>query len=158
MRREKETYTGWVKSIPNLALYVPTKCPHGVPGDELWVKETWAISDDADLAYRADGEEPLDGDDYIWRPKWRSPLCMPRKFSRITLTITAIRVERLQDITEADARAEGFESRIIGEQDTIASSYRCPFADYWDSINNYPDKCWADNPWVWVITFERRKP
>lgn len=95
-------------------------CPYGQPGDRLWVRETWALKPDAapvydrsDLwrlcAYRIDGE--------TWSPRperWRSPIHMPRWASRITLEITGVRVERLQDISEEDAVAEGFERTSFG--------------------------------------------
>jgi hypothetical protein len=77
---------------------------------------------------------------------------MPRWISRITLEITSVRVEQLQDITEADAIAEGATPSIVGEQlDHL--KYRAGFQSLWESING-PDS-WAANPWVWVIEFRR---
>lgn len=83
-------------------------CPFGQPGDRLWVRETFAEHPQFnEIAYRADGEEPRDGDGFIWQPRWLPPIYMPRRLSRIILEITDVRMEQLQDITEDDARAEG---------------------------------------------------
>lgn len=77
-------------------------------GDRLWVRETFAEHPQFnEIAYRADGEEPRDGDGFIWQPRWLPPIYMPRRLSRIILEITDVRMEQLQDITEDDARAEG---------------------------------------------------
>jgi len=82
---------------------------------------------------------------------------MPRWASRITLRITDVRVERLQDISEDDARAEGCEPvGWIDETDVGMSSYREGFTRLWNTINGVG--AWEANPWVWVIEFERVKP
>ena len=78
---------------------------------------------------------------------------MPRWASRLSLVITDIRVERLQDISEEDARAEGCEP---GEATDGGLSFVLGFGDLWDSINGERKGCsWADNPHVWAISFER---
>jgi hypothetical protein len=113
----------------------------------LWVRETWGYftilggHKRENIVYRAD--EP-DNDSQKWRP----PIFMPRKYSRITLEVTGVRVERLQEITEEDAIREGI---CMGQQ---FNSPIEPFRLLWDSINSkkYP---WASNPWVWVIEFKR---
>lgn len=91
---------------------------------------------------------------YEWEPgksplKWKSPLFMPRWASRITLEITDIRVERVQDITEEDARAEGTTSplRYVG-------ALRHKYKHLWDSLNAKRGFSWESNPWVWVIIFK----
>jgi len=149
-------------------------CPYGQPGDRLWVRETWGAVFPAmepvpleacTIEYRADlppgctdypGNWPAEearGDPDA--PKWRSPIYMPHSFSRITLEITDVRVERLQDISEEDAIAEGCTPWVKDGSmiDTAASD----FAQLWNSINGkkYP---WESNPWVWVIEFERVTP
>lgn len=98
--------------------------PYGKPGDRLWVRETFITGyelDDDELRvgdervwYRADGEIDswLDEDGYMGDPKWRSSIYMPRTLSRITLEVTAVRIERLQDISEEDALAEGIKPPI----------------------------------------------
>ena len=84
----------------------PLRCPYGVPGDRLWVREAWRLPDGAPkgwVDYRAD--DTRDGF------KWKPSIHMPRWASRITLEVTDVRVERLQDISEADAMAEGVRRR-----------------------------------------------
>jgi hypothetical protein len=178
-----------VKMHPDGIAY--DRCRYGVPGDRLWVKETWqtpwmgatdmfppspesSAMHAAKLAvvYRADwvGPPPYE---------WRSPRFMPRWASRLTIEVTGVRTERLQDITEEDAKAEGG-----GFDDTdgawppgrqypcVACSgdphglpglchptakgapYRCVFAQVWDAING-KRLPWSTNPWVWVIAFRR---
>ncbi len=149
------------------------KCPYGKPGDRLWMKETWtSIGGETSsilVIYRADNPKRFDSDG-----PWKSPIFMPRKFSRITLEITGVRVERLQEITDDDIAAEGIEiiKHIPGEfglanpcatgtvdlpsGGRIHSTARSCFAELWDSINRgkFP---WASDPWVFVISFRRVK-
>lgn len=90
--------------------------------------------------------------EYIWSPS----IHMPRWASRIDLEITRVRVERLQDISESDARAEGVDLNdwYTESPDPNKSPYRYAFAQLWDSINakKHP---WSSNPWVWVIEFRK---
>lgn len=142
--------------------------PYGDRGNRLWVRETWAMNcitygwgkipktrppDLSELAYRADGEweeqfEQVDG----LRPPWRPSIFMPRWASRITLEITGVRVERLQEISEGDACADGGYSPIT--RDCKAPKFR----ELWDSVNADRGFGWAANPWVWVIEFKRVVP
>lgn len=136
-------------------------CPYGYAGDRLWVRETWAhvpatayrqsegvvqtISpDDTDMAavYAADWSRSA--------PRWRPSIHMPRWASRITLEITGVRVERLQDITTKDAVREGV-SYDVSKPDG-GPIHR--FQKLWNSINK--DRApWESNPWVWVVEFRR---
>lgn len=135
-----------------------TKClaTHGRVGDRLWVREAWRPVDEngidvppgivvdresgCTIRYRADCDYDRGG--------WRPSIFMPRWASRITLELTDVRVERLQAISEADAMAEGC-STIIGPA-------RGAYALLWDVINVKKDGCvWADNPWVWVLSFRK---
>ena len=105
-------------------------------GDRLWVRETWQMNEPPSGAiYRAD--DVAGHIDSGWRPS----IFMPRWASRITLEVTAVRVERLQDITEEDATREGCTCRFH-------------FRQVWDRINGKRGS-WASNPWVWVISFHR---
>jgi hypothetical protein len=118
-----------------------------------------------EIEYRADlppgctdrpGEWPADEGSGPEVPKWRPSIHMPRWASRITLRITDIRVERLQDISEDDARAEG-----VFEPSEPVETYgpragRVAFKMLWNHING--PGAWDENPWVWVISFERVKP
>lgn len=142
------------------------------PGDRLWVRETFAmISDwtvvDPDVGmpdgyiYRADWE-------WEEHPKWKPSIFMPRAASRITLEVTSVRVERVQDITEDDAISEGVltlsytpeyqkafdEAVAAGQKPPLGESPRQRFARLWDSINA-KKYGWESNCWVWVIEFRR---
>ena len=108
--------------------------PYGRPGDRLWVKEVWAPAGEG-FVYRADAPANPPA-------RWKSPLFLPRRASRLLLHVDAVRIEPLQDVSEADARAEGVEDK---------AAYRA----LWDSINGERGHAWATNPWVWVVTFER---
>ncbi|MCK6157236.1 hypothetical protein KZX29_00240 [Moraxella osloensis] len=160
---------GWVVGYP--------KCPYGKIGDRLWVRETWIegyddplIESEGDdenavsIIYKADGKEEYRTCSAETAENWgdfsadsemvgfKSPIHMPRWASRILLEITDIRVERLQDITEADAIKEGLGSGILRD-------CKVPkFSSLWDSL--YQDdepKQWKNNPWVWVIEFKKVK-
>lgn len=133
-------------------------CPYGQPGDRLWVRETWARDDeDGALFYRADVGLGGDADDWernrldgVPRYRWRPSIHMHRRASRITLEITGVRAERLQDISEADAIAEGVKNSLHLPGGRFAKEN---FAHLWWTING--DGSWEANPWVWVIEFKR---
>ena len=133
------------------------RCPYGAPGDLLWVRETWARHASG-VDYAADFAA-------VSRPQagpWRPSIHMPRWASRITLRITDIRVERLQDISVADAKAEGCENPLTGAEAPAAgpgvflADERTSFAILWNKING--PGAWNANPWVWVVAFERVEP
>lgn len=171
----------------------PVRCPYGQPGDRLWVRETWQTSKIADakspkrMAIDAIGSPELipiryadgairarfDTRDVLWG-KGRPSIHMPRCASRITLEITGVRVERLQDISESDAIAEGLTFRDQahgprfwcgrphpadpdGERMKVFYDPRQAFESLWDWING-DRAAWASNPWVWVVEFKRVQP
>lgn len=116
-------------------------------GMNLWVKETWRPHTVHKTAYKADGDYPgYEGIDWPWKPS----IHMPRWASRITLEITNVRIERLQEITIGDARREGIACE--GEDDWGIMGQH-PFAYLWNSV--YGKDAWDKNPWVWVIEFRR---
>jgi hypothetical protein len=138
-------------------------CPYGQPGERLWGRETWAQLGDGDIARKATWPDAAHLDDP--EPKWRPSAHMPRWASRITLEVTGVRVERLQDISEADAIAEGctrnhngyfwggpHEAYGLKQMATAVSAYRT----VWESIHG--PNTWDANPWVWVIEFKRVTP
>lgn len=138
------------------------KCPYGVPGDQLWVRETWC---EADTPSGYDYAARFTQDTRGWG--WRPSIHMPRKASRLTLTITDVRVERLQDISEADAIAEGVQrvgggalrwENWSGVEGQSGASPKAAFALLWNHING--KGAWDANPWVWALTFqvEERQP
>jgi len=121
-------------------------CPYGWGGDRLWVKETWGMSGLNRVEYKA---FPADGKDFRCVNRWQPSIHMSRKYSRITLKITEIRVERLQEITFDDCRKEGVK-KYPAQQNN-----RMLFLMLWNSLNKkYP---WLSNPWLWVISFRRIK-
>ena len=147
------------------------KCPYGQPGDLLWVRETFAIIDDREFGgkrypqYKVD--RPNDAYPGDWpeeeargnpdAPKWKPSIFMPKKYARIWLEITGVRVERLQDITYAEVIAEGLTWLLTDEQQTDGEHRRGgirAFKRLWDSINGKKHP-WESNPYCWVIEFRR---
>lgn len=157
-------------------LFVP--CPYGVPGDRLWVREAcwiwgrWTLNgmtttgrqrwrfraepyhrvrfDRPDLVARRESPQPgFDG-----LPGWvyRHARFMPRWASRLTLEVVSVRVERVRDISEYDALAEGVSGWVYDERCETA---RDGFRVLWDTINAARGFGWAANPWVWVVEFRR---
>lgn len=134
------------------------------PGDRLWVREAWWTHCTFDATAPADlrsAAEAIGHDVPIWfadddtaRPwgKARPSIHMPRWASRITLTVTAVRVERLQDISEADAMAEGWPGPTTDIGCPIAAP-RAWFNSLWDTLHPRPYG-WADNPEVVALTFD----
>lgn len=174
------TYNSWAIEGGDASLEL-VECPHGRVGDRIWVREAWqyspqrycscpqpsepspcdawadgtgCYSNRSGVVYRASGDSA---------PAWRPSIFMPRWASRITLEVTDVRVERLHDISEADATAEGVERPV--ERYVVPGSmpvqyteleHRDYFQNLWDSINGKRPGCsWGDNPWVWALTFRR---
>ena len=129
-------------------------CPYGQPGDRIYVLETFSQHPEwGQLAFRADGEEFEDADGWLWEPKWMPSIHMPKDLARIWLEITGVRVERLQDISEADALAEGarFElASIDSVRIGATASFLSGFRNIWESTGGD----WDANPWVWVVDFK----
>jgi hypothetical protein len=158
---------GWKFSVlgPNAAANVAeylqkhARCPYGVPGDRLWVKETWAtlpchdhlaprdLPRTAPILFASGTDQPFVHSYHRIRPS----IFMLRWASRITLDVVSVRVERLQEISQADAKAEG-----APPMSETLPLYRDNFRALWDSVNGEREGAsWAANPWVWVITFKR---
>ncbi|WP_312663622.1 hypothetical protein [Pantoea sp. CTOTU49201] len=151
-------------------------CPYGAVGDRLWVRETWS-EDFANyypndrVWYAADDDrrldiEVVDGVRGIFSPesnvhvpfRWHPSILMPRWASRITLEITGVRVERLNSISEADAKAEGIKaSKPWSGLDGCVGSGGTPAAERFESLwqSIYGVESWQANPWVWVVEFKR---
>ncbi|HGN0788729.1 TPA: hypothetical protein ACKRNN_000945 [Pseudomonas aeruginosa] len=122
-------------------------CPFGKPGDRLWVRETFADIG-CRLTFRADLEDGA----HCSVTRWTPSLHMPRWASRILLEITAVRVERLQQITIGEICKEGL-ARSMYEFIPVTTAFDA-FAELWNSTGGD----WDANPWVWVIEFKRVTP
>lgn len=142
------------------------RCPFGEPGDRLWGKETWRYSIAGGfVVYRADpgreeSTEQLDAVDKQFGGtgfRWRAPVSMRRDQSRLTLEVEGIRVQRVQDISEEDADAEGVERHRhdvkwpSGDPGTCGDVCRRAFSTYWDT--KYGPGSFDRNDWVWAATF-----
>jgi hypothetical protein len=166
-RRIAEEFDGF-QNMDKLLARFPNQegCPYGKPGDRLWIRETWAVSNIYDkLAPSAICKDLPKGPGHaptkVLYPstdrisegiKLRQSIFMPRWASRILLEVTDIRVERLNAIGDADALAEGCSSDSMLSGDCLASVY----ARLWESIHG--PGSWYANPWVWVIGFRRVLP
>lgn len=171
------------ESVSLPAIYCPRKGqygvsenPYGNAGDRLWVRETWAVNDDKyhRVIFKAD-----EGTAKIGRPefgRWKPSIHMPRCVSRINIGITDVRVEKLQEITEEGAKAEGLScvtkdgnlykygipdrDGLPGADDTgwpwqeWKVDPRQAYKKLWDAINEKRGYGWDANPWVWVVEFD----
>lgn len=133
-------------------------CPYGRPGDRLWVREAF-MHEPADFCWEASVSVPCRPAETVYRADfpnsqpgegWKPSIHMPRNLSRILLEITSVHVERLQDISEADALAEGVPHSLNLPGGRFA---RENFEHLWWTING--DGSWESNPWVWVVEFKR---
>ncbi len=164
---------------------VRVACPYGVPGDLLWVRETWGAWPHMGGGVQLDSvryhstDKPPDDPHNAWR--WRASIHMPRSLSRLILRVSNVRVERVQDISEEDVQAEGVYMTTIpkapplhvevrwvapgvvmtnafGEQDNQAPAHSTAvkaFQCLWDSINAKRGYSWDSNPWCWCVTWDR---
>lgn len=138
-----------------LADWVGVLCPYGKPGDLLWVRETISRSTTTPgyMAYSADDQLVYDGErgwpSSIERRKTIVSIHMPRWASRLTLRITDVRVQRLADISEADAIAEGI---TLPPGPGYGPIVRSTFTVLWDSINGQGS--FDSSPWIWALTFD----
>lgn len=153
-------------------------CPYGQPGDRLWVRESYRLRRESLNGAPMDSVAPsmfcdstrhfeADGNAPSWAGKLRPSIHMPRWASRILLEVVSVRVERLQDISEEDAKAEGIEPHEVRQfaifglsKAERAAVYRDaavgPYQGLWEQINGAGS--WDANPWVWVVEFKRVKP
>ena len=179
-RRPYKTKNGGIQPNPNDRpgmAQILRNCPYGQPGDQLWVRENFCDLLGTGVEHRPDvfatpqryafaADCPTDSYNDVARKdyglKWKPSIHMPRAASRITLEVTGVRVERLQDISEADCIAEGCTQNANGyywggphavsglkQLATAKGAYR----DLWESING--PGSWDANPWVWVVEFKR---
>lgn len=163
--------------LPNGAPFL-VEAPYGVPGDRIWCKETLEHSEDGRWCYRANpsSDLPVYRNTPFEQMKWlvsrKKPVCpsvhMPRWASRLTLELTEVRVQRLQDISKEDAIAEGIAVFPLQSADDPSAWYQSSpgvhqersaqisYAALWDSLNAKRGYPWDSNPWVWAYTFKRK--
>lgn len=166
--------------------FIDVKCPYGKPCDLLYVRESyfqrghwepvngkktkggkqkWAFTPEShDIQFSEPDEYRKDRDAKDpFTVAWHQRLgrFMPRRYSRITLEVTDVRVQRLQDISEEDAKAEGVEKDddacdhkyySCEEIGCLGPTFKCGFADLWCSV--YGDDSWRVNPWLWAVSFK----
>lgn len=160
------------------APYIGMACPYGQPGDRLWVREAFDFlpaggpdqPQACEIVYWSTGSlEPRTAPTHYnptiyGRERVRPSIHMPRWASRLTLEVTGVRVERLQDISEADCRAEGITDggcTTCGMPEPCGCAAPAPdareaYATLWQQINGADS--WAANPWVWVVEFRKVAP
>jgi len=163
--------------------FIDVKCPYGKPGDRLWVRENWAshfnqrfhaehglsapdflidpATNEPLIVYAADRQFPmLINDEFMAEHghiAWKPSIHMRRTASRITLEITNVRVERLQEIHRHDVQAEGLQCRHCKGYSDNRTGCTCVenFGKGWDALNAKRGYSWESNPWVWVVSFNR---
>lgn len=148
---------------------IPLKYPYGQVGDRLWIKETYCScveppNKDMGVCYKTNLREQSAADFCTDKNiKWKPLIFMPRWASRITLEITDIKPQKLQDITNDEAFLEGMSKNIAAklgystsesEEEFNFTQTRYIFSKYWDSINSKHGYGWDENPYVWVISFK----
>lgn len=156
-----------------LAAIVQHNSPFGVPGDRLWVKETYALHVIGDhlppscfchdhqrepIWYKADGKPEMvlhEGMPDI-PGKWRALRFMPKRCARLWLEVTELRVERVQGINREGIKAEGSKvTHLAYGDDGNPVGFQADYGVLWDALNAKRGFGWKTNPWVWVITFRR---
>ncbi|MEB8380657.1 MULTISPECIES: hypothetical protein [Acinetobacter] len=163
-----------IQSEPSLQYWTENSCPFGQVGDRIWVRETWHVEPNVTgwsmnenepctgwIEYKAGGSKevtapnfdavqrcfPKGEVDWDFLPySWRPSIFMPRWACRLILEITNIRIERLNDISEADCVKEGIGSALLRD------CKKPKFMQLWESING--NGSWNKNPWVWVVEFK----
>lgn len=145
------------------------KLPRYAAGDILWVRETWfrqdctpdcaGTKDDNECPFNRVGNSCYGYKAQYTNPdtmlKWRPSIFMPKEAARLWLEVKNVRVERLQNITADDIRAEGTPDTPHDSNCLIAE--RQSFIDFWDSINAKRGYPWRSNPWVWVVEFRKKE-
>lgn len=170
-------YGSWQPWVTNAK---SMRCPYGQLGDQLWVRETWSkpYAGPAGYVFRADYLRPTNLDPSIASERrWSPSIHMRKEAARLWLRVTDVRIERLQDVSEEGAKAEGVEIKRYGDPPWFCTrdysrpahadgwfpgfcadtgkQFRSSFQTLWDSINTKRSYGWDSNPWVWVIAFER---
>ena len=151
-------------SKSKISSYFQKYCPFGAIGDQLFVQETYGSkirslggTPHKSFVYKADNPNEIayyDCNGKGYPVRWKPSSRMPRKASRILLEIVNIRVERLHEISDEDAKAEGFDKSKVDstKQNNCSHNPVLSFQRHWESIKG--KESWKENPWVWVIEFK----
>ncbi len=155
-------------SLEAIECDIESYCPYGQPGDRLWAKETFQIhkwpsifssgskiakdpfSEDVVIYYKEAVEKQ--GEQFT---NWKPSVHMPRWASRITLEITNVRVERVQDMKHEDFLTEGMNPCPKGHEPTECTCTMNQFQYLWHDLYSKKGYGWDKNPWVWVLEFKR---
>lgn len=143
----------WFNSQTSHPSHISKACPYGTIGDQIWVRETFLLRNQGQtVVYRADMDSVDAAGFGAMYGGWKPSIHMPRWASRISRTLTNVRVERVQDISEEDAEAEGvgFFREHPDFDETLTA--RELFKVLWE--HTYGPDAWAQ-PWVWVLEFRR---
>ena len=156
-------WAGFLAEGSTSLIYI--KCPLGMVDGRLWVRETfgsqvrsYAGGTGKHIVYKADNPKAIDFEEANGKKhlvKWKPSIHMKREYSRINLEITNIRVERVQEIMEIDARSEGVQWDECNHLDPHGYSAKQRFETLYNSINEKRGCGWDVNPWVWVIEFKQ---
>lgn len=164
-----EPWQGDPAALLSLLAESGRKCPYGQPGNRIWVRETFCLDDNGHEEwpiFRADGAELPQRQPTRKPACWTPSIHMPRAASRILLEVVSVRVERLQDISDAEIVAEGIDMEALAESqdryDIVCkgsdasgrATERSAWRDLWESTGGD----WDANPWCWAITFKRVAP
>ncbi len=169
---DADGHGGLTAKVAEGTFAVPMRCPYGAVGGRLWVKEAiarfeWMDGGETSVGYVATPGVMHEDAEWVWKRAQLPGMFMPRGLSRITLEVTDVRVERLQDISLEDMAAEGIrESDYAATAGTMTTStgtetrddwitepVRAPYQRLWERINGAGS--WDANPWVWAISFRR---
>lgn len=167
--RFEEYERGWPEKLDKSGEWEDVVPPCGLPGDEIWVRENWNLYLDSTMDLLPKGKgipkiQPIESHvvyDADWNDGTPNPwsmhpsIFMPRWASRLALRVEGVRLERIQDISEDDAAAEGAPRAKLAEEPFVVklATYKKGFRKLWISINGA--ESWRSNPWVWVYEFER---
>jgi len=138
----------WINTEKGESVQVKPICKKG---DILWVREKFRRTGDSYGVYYHFVDEYQNPDKY----DWNSPLFLPRKNARLFLEVLSVNVERLQEISEKEAKAEGVEPSTTPDIPGVGRTYRQGFGFWWNEIKAKRGYSWDSNPWVWVIEFRR---
>jgi hypothetical protein len=170
---EFDRFEAGLMFVKDSRLGIAPRKPSYIVGQRLWVRETWAVDEYYDKRKPRNIPEGVtieclespngvitEGNGHrklVDKGKWRPSIFMPRWASRITLEVTEVRVQRVQEISEVDAKLEGVDLTFPRKWSTVECLMECKrrYRAIWDNLNAKRGYGWDKNPWVWCLTFRR---